>query len=188
MLIWALLACPVPEFSRLTERVLFGRRQTELREVSERKVRLMPPKLQVPLYSLVMQACLCLQVMFLLSLNSNSIRHPFLIRLYQEGLEPLSFFVPWTTSLGHLFLTVFHGWDAATQLFFLVCGVLLATAPPAWLLLSGLWLHLTDWGLATQVGAGNPIWSCGFSLRLETSILLKPVKRHMRGDSSVKLQ
>lgn len=107
MLIWALLACPVPEFSRLTERVLFGRRQTELREVSERKVRLMPPKLQVPLYSLVMQACLCLQVMFLLSLNSNSIRHPFLIRLYQEGLEPLSFFVPWTTSLGHLFLTFF---------------------------------------------------------------------------------
>lgn len=153
-------------------------------------MRLMPPKLQVALYYLVMRACLCLQVMFLLRQNSNSIRQPFLLQLYQEDLEPLLFFVLWTTSLGQLFLTFFHGLDTATHLLFLLVSVvLLATALPS--VVTAIWLVIAPyWLRAGHLGQG---WEPGLVAfhhcpALETSILLKPVKRHLRGDSSVKLQ
>lgn len=63
----------------LTGRVLFGRREAELREVFEWEVRLIPAKLQVALCCLVAWLCLCLQGRFLLSLNSVCIRHCFLV-------------------------------------------------------------------------------------------------------------
>lgn len=73
---------------------------------------------------------------------------------------------------------------------FLFVSFSLPQLPPAWLLLSGLRLPLLVEGLPPGSGLGTKSGLVAFHHcpALGTSILLKPVKRHLRGDSSVKLQ
>lgn len=175
----------------LPERVLFGRREMELREVSEWEVRIMPPKLQVALYCLATWACLCLQVMFLLSLNSDSIRHPFLVQLYREGLESLSFFVLWTTDLVQLFLTFSWSRHSYTpSLPSCLCCSPCHSSPQRGYCSLGCdcTLLIGAWPLRSGLGNKSDLVAFHHCPVLDTSILLKPVKRHLRRDSSVKSQ